>query len=76
MNWTVLLLPMERLGLVDLKRYSSRLDRTGARRQQPLTRAGRCKQFLIYNLTSARMNTNVPRVGARLPLPCSLALGA
>jgi hypothetical protein len=26
--------------------------------------------------TSARTNTNVPRIGARLPLPCSLGLGA
>jgi hypothetical protein len=26
-------------------------------------------------VTSARTNTNVPRVGARLPLPGSLALG-
>jgi hypothetical protein len=26
--------------------------------------------------TSARTNTNVPRIGARLPLPGSLALGA
>jgi hypothetical protein len=27
-------------------------------------------------VTSARTNTNVPRIGARLPLPGSLALGA
>jgi hypothetical protein len=27
-------------------------------------------------VTSARTHTNVPRIGARLPLPCSLALGA
>jgi hypothetical protein len=27
-------------------------------------------------VTSARANTNVPRIGARLPLPGSLALGA
>jgi hypothetical protein len=27
-------------------------------------------------VTSARTNTNVPRIGARLPLPDSLALGA
>ena len=27
-------------------------------------------------VTSARMNTNVPRIGARLPLPGNLALGA
>jgi hypothetical protein len=27
-------------------------------------------------VTSARMNTNVPRIGARLPLPGSLAVGA
>jgi hypothetical protein len=27
-------------------------------------------------VTSARTNTNAPRVGARLPLPGSLALGA
>jgi hypothetical protein len=27
-------------------------------------------------VTSARTNTNVPRIDARLPLPCILALGA
>jgi hypothetical protein len=27
-------------------------------------------------VTSARTNTNIPRIGARLPLPGSLALGA
>jgi hypothetical protein len=27
-------------------------------------------------VTSARTNTNVPCIGARVPLPCSLAFGA
>jgi hypothetical protein len=35
-------------------------------------------RHLIVDVTvaSARTNTNVPRIGARLPLPCSFALGA
>jgi hypothetical protein len=31
---------------------------------------------VVVTLTSARTNTNVPRIGVRLPLPDSLALGA
>jgi hypothetical protein len=35
-------------------------------------------RYLVVDVTvtSARTNTNVPRICARLPLPCSLALGA
>jgi hypothetical protein len=35
------------------------------------------RHFVVdMTVTSARTNTNVPRIGACLPLPCSLALGA
>jgi hypothetical protein len=35
------------------------------------------RSHLVYvTVTSARTNTNVPRIGACLPLPGSLALGA
>jgi hypothetical protein len=34
------------------------------------------KEFVDAMVTSARTNTNVPRIGARLPLPGSLALRA
>jgi hypothetical protein len=35
-------------------------------------------RHLVINVTvtSARTNTNIPRIGARLPLPGSFALGA
>jgi hypothetical protein len=32
--------------------------------------------FVDVTATSARTNTNVPRIRARLPLPCNLAMGA
>jgi hypothetical protein len=35
------------------------------------------RHFVVdVTVTSARTNTNVPRIGARLPLPGNLALGA
>jgi MoxR-like ATPase len=35
------------------------------------------RHFIVdVTVTSARTNTNVPRIGARLPLPASLKLGA
>jgi hypothetical protein len=35
------------------------------------------RRFVVdVTFTSARTNTNVPQIGARLPLPGSLALGA
>jgi hypothetical protein len=38
--------------------------------------APHCHRLVDATVTSARMNTNVPRVGACLPLPGRLALGA
>jgi hypothetical protein len=34
------------------------------------------RHLVDVTVTSASMNTNIPHIGARPPLPCSLALGA
>jgi hypothetical protein len=50
-----------------------------SRRTSPKKRRCFIYEFFIfqyYVITSARTNTNVPHMGARLPLPGSLALGA